>query len=108
MCFSASAFHHQAPATLDQTSSSHSCSDDSYGGWVLNLTLPLTLVIRASYGDWVPTLTLTLVIRYSYGDWVLTLTLTLAIRASYGDWVLTLTLALTLTLPLVIRASYGS
>ena len=28
MCFSASAFHHQAPATLDQTSSSHSCSDD--------------------------------------------------------------------------------
>ena len=28
VCFSASALHHQAPATLDQTSSSHSCSDD--------------------------------------------------------------------------------
>ena len=39
----------------------------SYGGWVLTLTLTLTLVIRASYGGWVLTLTLTLtlVIRAS-------------------------------------------
>ena len=46
----------------------------SYGGWVLTLTLTLTLVIRASYGGWVLTLTLTL-----------TLTLNLVIRASYGS-----------------------
>ena len=53
----------------------------TYGGWVLTLTLTLTLIIRASYGGWVLTLTLTLtlVIRASYGGWVLTL-------AQPADW----------------------